>query len=71
MEMRGGASVPKMGGIVVHEANASIVIDALHEIESMSVEKAIAKKTTENITRWHDLIKKLLIRNRLREKYGK
>ena len=58
-------------GIIVCKEQAEMLSDAWEQDQSRLAEEKRKKKEKIVLKRWESLVKKLLIREKLKEKYGK
>ncbi len=68
-EFHNGKNTPKIDGIIVCEEQAEFLKDAWEQEQARIIEEKQKKKEKIVVKRWETLVKKLLIRENLREKY--
>lgn len=67
---RNGRTLPDVKGVVVLAADADTVLSAAEEIESQEAGKAAAKREKTILKRWEQLVRGVLVRERVRREYG-
>lgn len=66
-----GRTAPQIDGIVVVKAIETMLVDAHADIQQSNIERAIEKNQRIAARRWERLVKRLLLRQRLEDDYGK
>jgi hypothetical protein len=67
---KGSHTAPRIGGAVVLDCHYDIISEAVGNVEVDRQEKAEEKKSKEILEKWTKLVKSVMQRQRLREKYG-
>jgi xeroderma pigmentosum group C-complementing protein len=66
-----GRATPQVDGIVVVKAVETVLVDAHADMQQATIERAIEKNQRIAARRWGRLTKRLLLRQRLEDDYGK
>ena len=69
-EIKKGNSFPKFGGIIVLNEHAQLIRDSSRNIEHHNAEVALQKHEKAIVSKWENLVRDMLKRNALKEKYG-
>ena len=69
-ERRGMHTVPIIGGVVVLEEHAELVMDGHYFVDAVKEERQYQKRDKEIVLRWEKLTYGVLSREKLRMKYG-
>jgi hypothetical protein len=69
-ERKGQYTVPVLGGVVVLQEHAAVVVDAAVFMNEARVEAFIKKREQALLARWERLVVAAVSRERLRQTYG-
>lgn len=69
-ESRAGRAFPIIGGVVVLQDHAAVLLDAMFTLEGVHSEQAYHQQVSTVTKRWEHLVRSLLARQHLKETYG-
>ena len=68
--LTGTYTAPKIGGAVVLAAHYWLLLEAVGNIQEAKEEKAESAWEAKMVSRWADLVRKVITRQRLKVQYG-